>query len=218
MPITQHTNGILRNLTYHFQNIQQTNFSSKIFLNQNNFFQNIHLSKQFVPKYRSANNINSSKKIYFCFFYQQVKSTLNINCLPVRSLNDRPWTMEFCRGQVFHILPCILRLHSVFMFFKVSSPPSIISTIFALLLVIEKSVCVDPYFETCSLIQTCGGLNISFPFLIFDLQQPYCGYPSFQVSCFENATNLRISSIPLIVHQIFYQSQTLRVSNALASG
>ncbi|KAJ9708235.1 hypothetical protein PVL29_000340 [Vitis rotundifolia] len=109
-------------------------------------------------------------------------------------------------------------VHRLFMFFKASSPPFIISTIFALLLVIEKSLCVDPYFETCSLSRTCGGLKISFPFYIEGLQDPLCGYLGFNVSCLHNTTILTISENPYIIHEIFYQNQTLRVSNALGNG
>ena len=113
---------------------------------------------------------------------------------------------------------CILMVHGLFMFFKSSSPPFIISTILALLLVIEKSLCVDPYFKTCSLSRTCGGLNIGFPFYIEGLQDPLCGYLGFNVSCLHNTTILTISENPYIIHQIFYQNQTLRVSNALGNG
>ena len=106
------------------------------------------------------------------------------------------------------------------MFFRASSPPFIVSTIFALLLlVIEKSVCVDPNFETCSLSRTCGGLDISFPFYIEDQPQELsCGYLGFQVFCIGNTTILTISDNPYIIHQISYQNQTVRVSNATETG
>lgn len=90
--------------------------------------------------------------------------------------------------------------------------------IFIFFFLLEKSLCVDPYFETCSLSRTCGGLNISFPFYIEGLQDPICGYLGFNVSCLHNTTILTISENPYIIHQIFYQNQTLRVSNALGNG
>ena len=88
---------------------------------------------------------------------------------------------------------------------------------FIFFFLLEKSLCVDRFFETCSLIKTCGGLNISFPFYI-EGQERSCGFRGFQVSCIRNTTILTISDNPYIIHEIFYQSQTVRVSNALASG
>ncbi|XP_044490409.1 LEAF RUST 10 DISEASE-RESISTANCE LOCUS RECEPTOR-LIKE PROTEIN KINASE-like 1.2 [Mangifera indica] len=75
---------------------------------------------------------------------------------------------------------------------------------------------VDPFYEACVRHETCGdGQNISFPFYIRDKQRPYCGYPGFEVSCnSQGKPVLNLHNIDYIIHQIFYDKQFLRVSNA----
>lgn len=76
---------------------------------------------------------------------------------------------------------------------------------------------VDSQFLAC-VPKTCGdGQNITYPFYIQDQQQPYCGYPGFEVSC--NNKGKPVLKIPdndnqYIIHHIFYKNQSLRVSNA----
>jgi len=41
---------------------------------------------------------------------------------------------------------------------------------------------VSPKFEACE-AKTCGNQSISYPFYIIGLQQPFCGYPGFGISC-----------------------------------
>ncbi|KAK1566946.1 hypothetical protein Q3G72_006403 [Acer saccharum] len=76
---------------------------------------------------------------------------------------------------------------------------------------------VDSHYLAC-VNKTCGdGQNISFPFYIKDQQQSFCGFPGFELSCNEAGNpilRLPDSDIQYIVHHIFYNNQTLRVSNS----
>jgi hypothetical protein len=78
---------------------------------------------------------------------------------------------------------------------------------------------VDPRFLACSVPKGCGdGQNITFPFYIRqDTQEKYyCGHPGFQVFCNDKngQPTLIMGDINYTIHTIFYQNQTLRVSNA----
>ena len=75
---------------------------------------------------------------------------------------------------------------------------------------------VDPYFQTCSVPKTCGdGQAIRFPFYIPDKQNSFCGYPGFDLSCNNNGhPTILISNTNYTIHEIFYQNETLRVSNS----
>ncbi|KAB1205597.1 hypothetical protein CJ030_MR7G017769 [Morella rubra] len=77
----------------------------------------------------------------------------------------------------------------------------------------------DPYFQACSVPDTCGdGQNISYPFYIPGNRKPYCGYPGFELSCNNNSQpTINISNTAYIVQKIFYRNQTLRVSNSAFS-
>ncbi|XP_050240736.1 LEAF RUST 10 DISEASE-RESISTANCE LOCUS RECEPTOR-LIKE PROTEIN KINASE-like 1.2 isoform X2 [Quercus robur] len=87
-------------------------------------------------------------------------------------------------------------------------------------LVPKKSLgAVDPYFQSCSVPKTCGdGQAIRFPFYIQDKQNSSCGYPGFNLSCNNNGhPNIVISNNNYTIHEIFYQNETLRVSNSAFS-
>ncbi|PON86967.1 Wall-associated receptor kinase, partial [Trema orientale] len=76
----------------------------------------------------------------------------------------------------------------------------------------------DPYFETCTVPRSCGNQTISFPFYIQGEQEPYCGYPGFNLSCDPNGRSiLNLSGQNYVVRQIFYQNQSLLVSTAAFS-
>ncbi|PON78671.1 GPCR kinase [Parasponia andersonii] len=76
----------------------------------------------------------------------------------------------------------------------------------------------DPYFETCTVPRSCGNQTISFPFYIQGEQEHYCGYPRFNLSCDPNGRSiLNFSGQNYVVHQIFYQNQSLLVSTAAFS-
>ncbi|KAK7280438.1 hypothetical protein RJT34_25502 [Clitoria ternatea] len=76
----------------------------------------------------------------------------------------------------------------------------------------------DPNFDTCQ-PQTCGNnQTITYPFYIHGRQEPFCGYPGFDISCAPNGFPiLNLSNTHYIIDQIFYQNQSLRVSNAVFS-
>ncbi|XP_060669334.1 LEAF RUST 10 DISEASE-RESISTANCE LOCUS RECEPTOR-LIKE PROTEIN KINASE-like 1.2 isoform X6 [Ziziphus jujuba] len=80
---------------------------------------------------------------------------------------------------------------------------------------------VDQYYLNCSLpARTCGdNQTIRFPFYLRDQQNPYCGYPGFEVSCDEDGhsiLNLFVND-PYIVRHISYEKRSLIVSNAAIS-
>ncbi|BAT93799.1 hypothetical protein LR48_Vigan02g244500 [Vigna angularis] len=90
--------------------------------------------------------------------------------------------------------------------------------IFYLLAQITSSQ-VDPKFVACA-PKTCPNNNqsISFPFYIQGTQEPYCGSPGFQISCsLDGFPILNLSHTQYLIHQIFYQNQSLRLSNAAFS-
>ncbi|RDX79558.1 LEAF RUST 10 DISEASE-RESISTANCE LOCUS RECEPTOR-LIKE PROTEIN KINASE-like 1.2, partial [Mucuna pruriens] len=99
------------------------------------------------------------------------------------------------------------------------SSPLILSYIILFNLLPTNTWChVDPKFEACP-PQTCGNnQSISYPFYIQGKQESFCGYPGFGISCAPNGFPiLNLSNAQYIIHQIFYQNQSLRVSNAAFS-
>ncbi|KAK2635214.1 hypothetical protein Ddye_030006 [Dipteronia dyeriana] len=76
---------------------------------------------------------------------------------------------------------------------------------------------VDPQYLAC-VNKTCGdGQNISFAFYIKDQQQSFCGLSGFELSC--NNKGSPILGLPgsdnqYVIHHIFYNNQTLHVSNS----
>ncbi|KAJ0095708.1 hypothetical protein Patl1_15016 [Pistacia atlantica] len=76
---------------------------------------------------------------------------------------------------------------------------------------------VDPLYKACSVRETCGdGQTIAFPFYI--REKPFCGYPGFEISCNSNGNPvLNLNNIDYIIHEISYNNQVVRVSNAAVS-
>ena len=91
----------------------------------------------------------------------------------------------------------------------------IILCILCFSLLAKKIGAVDPNFQTCGVPQNCGdGQNIKFPFYIQDKQKPLCGHPGFNLSCNKNGQPIiNISRSNYIIQKLFYQNQTIRVSN-----
>nr|XP_034890263.1 LEAF RUST 10 DISEASE-RESISTANCE LOCUS RECEPTOR-LIKE PROTEIN KINASE-like 1.2 [Populus alba] len=83
----------------------------------------------------------------------------------------------------------------------------------------KKASCTDPQFLACN-PESCGdGQNINFPFYIQNKQEPSCGYPGFSLSCNNKGKPvLKLSNNEYIIHEIYYQNQSLRVSNAAIFG
>ncbi|KAE8077271.1 hypothetical protein FH972_015846 [Carpinus fangiana] len=86
---------------------------------------------------------------------------------------------------------------------------------------VRKSCGVDPQFPRCRVPQHCGpvcgdGQNITFPFFIQGTQQQNysCGHPAFPIFCNINGQpTITQSDINYTIHQIFYENQTIHVSN-----
>ncbi|TKY50877.1 serine/threonine-protein kinase [Spatholobus suberectus] len=109
--------------------------------------------------------------------------------------------------------------NSLFFILKPFSSPLIHSYIVLFYLLARNISCSpDPKFVACQ-PKTCGNnQSISYPFYIEGTQESFCGYPSFGISCSPNGFPiLNLSNTQHIIHQIFYQNQSLRVSNAAFS-
>ncbi|KAI6677081.1 hypothetical protein NL676_037877 [Syzygium grande] len=77
------------------------------------------------------------------------------------------------------------------------------------------SVCAtNKHFQNCSIPRTRGGYSMTFPFSILDQQPSYCGFPGFELACINNTPILNVSGNDYVVHDIFYQNQSLRISNS----
>jgi hypothetical protein len=103
----------------------------------------------------------------------------------------------------------------------ISSMISLICILFFSFLVRKSCGVDDPHFLRCRVPQNCGdGQNITFPFFIRGTQQQNysCGHPGFPISCNINGQpTFTIVDSNYSIHKIFYQNQTLRVSNAIFS-
>jgi len=105
-------------------------------------------------------------------------------------------------------------------FFFLFSSPLIYSyiTLFHLLLTTTPVCSIDPKFVDCE-AKACGNQSISYPFYIKGLQESYCGYPGFGITC-NNTIGfpiLNLSNTEYIIEEIFYQNHSLRVSNGVFS-
>ncbi|KAK7275281.1 hypothetical protein RIF29_16392 [Crotalaria pallida] len=86
---------------------------------------------------------------------------------------------------------------------------------FALFLLFHTCIgSVDPKFEAC-VPKTCGnGQYITYPFYILDKQEPFCGYPGFDLTCDNNGFPIlsKRDNEKYVVEEIFYGNHSLRVS------
>ncbi|PON86954.1 Wall-associated receptor kinase [Trema orientale] len=103
-----------------------------------------------------------------------------------------------------------------------ASSPSIHLFVFLALIINFFSVnpvgAVDPYFQLCNVPRRCGNQTIRFPFYIKRLEGPVCGYPGFDLACDDIGRSiLYFSGESYVVRQIFYQNQSLLVSNTALS-
>ncbi|XP_011070774.1 LEAF RUST 10 DISEASE-RESISTANCE LOCUS RECEPTOR-LIKE PROTEIN KINASE-like 1.2 [Sesamum indicum] len=83
-------------------------------------------------------------------------------------------------------------------------------------ILLSKRSCGSDYrYEAC-VPRNCGnGPNISFPFSIPGLQEPYCGYPGFTLNCSQQGFPvLQLPENEYVVQDISYQTRTLRVYDA----
>ncbi|KAK9705180.1 hypothetical protein RND81_07G038900, partial [Saponaria officinalis] len=83
-----------------------------------------------------------------------------------------------------------------------------------LLLMLQPSWSLDPYYKACY-PRACGNLSISYPFYIRGVQEPYCGYPDFGVTCDRNNRSIiNISGDNYIIQNISYDDQSVRVTKS----
>ncbi|KAL0446853.1 UNVERIFIED_CONTAM: LEAF RUST 10 DISEASE-RESISTANCE LOCUS RECEPTOR-LIKE PROTEIN KINASE-like 1.2 [Sesamum latifolium] len=87
--------------------------------------------------------------------------------------------------------------------------------VFCVILFSKRSCGADYRYEAC-VPRNCGnGPNISFPFYIPGLQEPYCGYPGFALNCSQQGFPvLQLPENEYVVEGISYQTRTLRVYDA----
>ncbi|GLT69729.1 hypothetical protein SLA2020_418570 [Shorea laevis] len=97
--------------------------------------------------------------------------------------------------------------------------PLINLLIFTLFCLERKILAVDFHYTACNVPTTCGSQEIKFPFYIPDQQESFCEHPGFELSCRNNKTP--ILTLPnnddYTIQEIFYQNQSLRVSNSVVS-
>jgi hypothetical protein len=108
---------------------------------------------------------------------------------------------------------------SLLFILKPLSSPLIYSYMTLFYLLTTTTLCsIDPKFEACG-AKTCGNQSISYPFYIKGIQEPYCGYPGFGITC-NNTIGfpiLNLSNTEYIIEEIFYQNHSFRVSNGVFS-
>ncbi|CAA2965295.1 LEAF RUST 10 DISEASE-RESISTANCE LOCUS RECEPTOR-LIKE PROTEIN KINASE-like isoform X2 [Olea europaea subsp. europaea] len=87
--------------------------------------------------------------------------------------------------------------------------------IFYLILLSKKSSAADFRYEAC-VPRNCGnGPNITFPFYIEGLLEPYCGYPGFHLKCGKHGyPTISLPENDYRVENISYTSHSFRVCNA----
>lgn len=73
-----------------------------------------------------------------------------------------------------------------------------------------------PKFEACEPNTCSNNQTISYPFYIEGIQEPFCGYPGFGLSCGNDGFPfLNMSNAKYMIHQIFYNNKSLYVSNVV---
>ncbi|KAF8081345.1 hypothetical protein N665_0891s0020 [Sinapis alba] len=100
---------------------------------------------------------------------------------------------------------CYTSLHKIFLTF--------------ILLLATQTFSLDPKFEACE-PKSCGkGPKISFPFYLSGKQEPFCGYPSFELTCDDEQELpvLGIAGEDYIIKNISYSDQSLQVVNSRVS-
>ncbi|KAG5521565.1 hypothetical protein RHGRI_033954 [Rhododendron griersonianum] len=91
--------------------------------------------------------------------------------------------------------------------------PSLPFTIFIFFIKTSTISCGGSKYEAC-VPQNCGNQTIRYPFWIKNKQEPFCGYPGFELNCQNN--NYPILQTPnnnYTIQEILYRWQTLRLSN-----
>ncbi|XP_057961687.1 LEAF RUST 10 DISEASE-RESISTANCE LOCUS RECEPTOR-LIKE PROTEIN KINASE-like 1.2 isoform X1 [Malania oleifera] len=97
---------------------------------------------------------------------------------------------------------------------------SSISVFLLLLLFSRKSSCADDFHFKACVPKSCGDIHdIRYPFWIQGRHEPFCGVPSFNLSC-DNTNRpifrLKLNNGDFVVHQIFYHNSSILVTAAAA--
>ncbi|KAL8531736.1 hypothetical protein ACS0TY_008365 [Phlomoides rotata] len=91
--------------------------------------------------------------------------------------------------------------------------------VFWVVISFRRSTAADYRYEECGPMKCReGGPNISFPFHISGLQDPYCGYPAseFTLNCSDNGFPvLHLGESVYAIEHIFYESRSFRVFNSV---
>ncbi|XP_061350606.1 LEAF RUST 10 DISEASE-RESISTANCE LOCUS RECEPTOR-LIKE PROTEIN KINASE-like 1.2 [Gastrolobium bilobum] len=96
-------------------------------------------------------------------------------------------------------------------FFHYNKPQLCIITIIFFLSTTALSV--NPKFEACT-PQSCGnGPAIKYPFWIPYEQEPYCGYPQFEITCKDKNPILTASNYDFLVKDISYSNSSFTATN-----
>ncbi|XP_021638866.2 LEAF RUST 10 DISEASE-RESISTANCE LOCUS RECEPTOR-LIKE PROTEIN KINASE-like 1.2 isoform X3 [Hevea brasiliensis] len=104
------------------------------------------------------------------------------------------------------------------LYFFISHKPLLICFIvffFFFTTLAEESLSADQKFQACAPTSCGKGPNISYPFLLSNVQESFCGYPHFNITCKQEYPVLRISSDDYIIKDIFYNNQSFLVASAL---
>ncbi|XP_065860755.1 LEAF RUST 10 DISEASE-RESISTANCEUS RECEPTOR-LIKE PROTEIN KINASE-like 1.2 isoform X2 [Euphorbia lathyris] len=79
----------------------------------------------------------------------------------------------------------------------------------------NQSLSLNEKFTACA-PKSCGkGPNISYPFRLSDVQQSYCGYPNFDLTC--NHDDYPVLTLPYdeyVIENIFYPNQSFHIASA----
>lgn len=99
---------------------------------------------------------------------------------------------------------CYTSLHRIFLTF---------------ILLATQTFSLDTKFKACE-PKSCGkGPEISFPFYLSGKQQPFCGYPSFELTCDDDQELpvLGIAGEAYLIKNMSYEKQRLHVVNSRVS-
>ncbi|KAL1197340.1 LEAF RUST 10 DISEASE-RESISTANCE LOCUS RECEPTOR-LIKE PROTEIN KINASE-like 1.2 [Cardamine amara subsp. amara] len=99
-----------------------------------------------------------------------------------------------------------------------STPSLLYTSIFYFTIIATQTLSLDPKFKACE-PKSCGkGPEISYPFYLSGKQEPFCGYPSFELTCDDEQKlpGLAISSENYLIQNISYVARSFQVVNSKA--
>ncbi|XP_058008459.1 uncharacterized protein LOC131182947 [Hevea brasiliensis] len=151
--------------------------------------------------------------------------------LSILNLSTSPYDVEHCSSLISLIFfvetylpPNASLLFSSFfysrwvLYFFISHKPLLICFIvffFFFTTLAEESLSADQKFQACAPTSCGKGPNISYPFLLSNVQESFCGYLHFNITCNQEYPVLRISSDDYIIKDIFYDNQSFLVASSL---